>query len=53
MCGGMPVNSGVYSVLFQVWAIRANNIISLGMSMKILDAHKGHFSWSMDFNFSC
>ena len=50
--GGMPVNSGVSSVLFKGWAIHANYIISLGMSLKIGNAHKGHFSWSMDFNFS-
>ena len=50
--GGMPVNSGVFSVLFQVWYIHANDIISLGMSLKIRDAPKGHFSWSMAFNLS-
>ena len=49
--GGMSVNSGVSSVLFQGWAIRANEIISLVMSPKIGDARKGHFSWSMAFNF--
>ena len=39
-------------MLFQVWAIRANDIISLGMSTKIGDARKGHLSWIMAFNLS-
>ena len=38
--GGMKLKSGVSSVLFQVCAIRANDIISLGMSIKIGDACK-------------
>ena len=49
---GIPVKSGVFSELFQVWSIRANDIISLIMSMKIGYARKGHFSRSMAFNFS-
>ena len=43
ICGGITVNSGVYSVLFQGWDICANDIISLGMSLKIGDELKGHF----------
>ena len=31
----MSVNSGVSSVLFQVWAIRSNDIISLEISQKL------------------
>ena len=50
ICGGMPVNSGVSFVLFQGWAVRTNNIISLGMSLKIGDVRKWHFLWSMAFN---
>ena len=49
ICGGMPLNSGVSSVLFQVWAIRDNYIIALGMSLKFGDARREHLSWSMDF----
>ena len=30
-------------MLFQGWAITANNIISLVMCLKIRDAHKGKF----------
>ena len=52
ICVGMPVNAGVFSVLFQGWTICANNIILLGMSLKIVDALKGQFSWSTAFNFS-
>ena len=47
------LNSGVYSVLFQGWDICANEIISLGMSLKIGDARKGHFSWIVAFIFCC
>ena len=52
ICVGNPVESGVSSVIFQGWASHANGIISLGMSLKIGDARKGHFSWSMAFNLS-
>ena len=51
ICGGMPVNSGVYYVLFQGRYVCANAIIPLGMSLKIGDASKGHFSWSMALHF--
>ena len=34
-CTGIRVKSGVSSVIFQVWAIRANDIKSLIMSTKI------------------
>ena len=47
---GIPVKSGVPSVLFQGWAIRTSDIKSLKISLKIGHARKGHFSWRMDFN---
>ena len=50
ICRRMPVNSGVSFVLFQGLVICTNNIISLGMSLKIGDATKGYFSWSMVFS---
>ena len=52
ICGGMPVNLGVSSVLLQGWGIHANDIISLGMSLKIGDACEGYFQWIMAFNLS-
>ena len=47
----MSVNSGVSSVLFQGWGIDSNNIISLGLSMK-LEMHTketSHGAWLLIF----
>ena len=51
ICGGILVNPGVSSVLFQGWDIPANSIIPLGMSVKVGDTCNRHFSWSLDFKF--
>ena len=50
ICGGVPVNLGVSSLLFQGWDICVNEIILLVMYLRIGYACKGHFLWSMTFN---